>query len=551
MKKFRHIALTIVAMMACLCANADDYVLQTGNNTIKQYRAANCIFVPEMDCKVQITTQEVFNVTYKGKECSYQYIGAKFVFEIDEVQKGDTIYVVHPYDFAMSNTINVSTQLSGIATPIELNSAIPTAEKTFPWNASGMVSLSFNRQVTFSGIKLHAGGKQYNVDDIHGGTSDIGFNITNALNAVAQDDVVKPGEPFSIVISGLCEITNRDNKYGQDGIFTINYVMPYPQHNMVSATVNGETLQYSTINEYTFLSYYPTDGEDGVFTFEFNDKIKSVASVTFTSGNLDMSGEGKYHSSNMKYTIDGNKIIVDVRGQLNTVAALFPGLINDSEEEEGSESLMGNFSPSPVTITLSNVVDSNGNAFYSAAAGSVGTYSFSMPYKELEDNVSLDGDNIPAGAEVATGTEVSIWISNATVKFDDIEVLYLVPDPNKGEEDEEDLTMTKSKKVTEYKSVPDEVEGIIISFVMPEISEAVKGTTVRVSFTNASTGDGMPHSLYIEYVAGSGPVPPTDGINDIKSNSTNGNIYSINGVKISQPISRGIHVVDGKKIMLP
>lgn len=541
MRKSLHIALTIAALMVSLCAGANDYILKAGTNKVAMFQPANAMYIATSDSKVDIVCMEVYSVTYKGVGAKYQYANNKHIYEVDSVAAGDTVFVQN--GFPMNDLIEVKVMEAGSVTPVELVSTNPTAGRTFPWTAAGMVSVRFNKNIRFNSIKLHAGENKYDVDDIQSGSS-IGFNITNALNQVSADSVVAPGEKFSIVISGLRDADNADNLYNNTGELTIEYVMPYPQHNMVEAKVNGSQLNYLTMNDYTFLSYYPVDGEDGVFTFEFDDDVKSVSSVSFTSGNIDLSAEGKYHKSELKYTIEDNKVIVDVRGVLRTVNALFPAITESEEGEEGG--MGGTFSPSPITITLSYVLDSHGNAFYSAAPGSIGSYSFSMPYKELEDNVSLDGDNLPSGAEVKTGTEVSIWISDASLKFDGFDVTYFVQDPAAVEGDT--ILNAQTAHVADYQSEPDAIEGVIVTFTMPDIDEAFEGSTVRVSLKDAATNDGMPHSLYIEYVAGAKEAAAIEGVNT--TSKKNEDIYSINGAKISSPAVRGIYVVGGRKILL-
>lgn len=544
MIKHYRLLVFICAVMMTFVAKAENYTLNVGENTIVKYQNAECTFTASVDGKVLVEAQEAFVVKHAGKTITQNYVpGSKYAYtyEVNDVKVGDVITISS--SFPMTDKIRITEFNGDGAIPVKVLAVTPSMNQTFEWYTSGMVSINFNRNVLCSSITLQAGDYVANADEVHLGSS-IGFNITNALNEALKTGKLKTGEKFKVVVKGLCDAADRQNLYNGDGVLTIEYIAPYEQHDLVKATVGDQTLTYTAANDYTFLSYFPKDGEDGLFCIEFDDDVSQVGSVILTMGNIDLDASGKFHRSNMQYSIEGNKVMIDARGTLRTLALLFPALVNDETEDEEEGGMLGTFDPSHLTITLSNVLDSHNNAFRSLNQGSVGSYSFVMNYKEIIDEAYIDGDNHGEGDEVNGGEEISLWLSNPDISFDAIEVLYFVV-ATEATEDTDAILEQKKVLVTDYKIVPDAVEGEVITFRLPEMADAYVGSKIRVALNNASSNDGMPHYLYIEFKA-SGVA---DAIEAVSGGAKKGGMYRLNGVKMNEGAANGgIYVVDGKKV---
>lgn len=533
-------------MLVALAANAKDYNLKVGVNEVEMYSAAKCTFTATEDCKVLLEIQEVYDVTLNGQAVQYGYVsgsGYPFQYEMKDVKSGDKIVASNP--FTMANRIRVSVFAAGGSIPVSVNAITPKEGTVFSWSYTGLVSINFNKTVFLKSIKMIAAGEEYDVDDVHVGNS-VGFNLTNPLNAVLNAGKLQPGEKFKVRISGLCEANDRQNLYNGDGIMEIEYIAPYPQYELVSSKVGGTQLSYTHANDYTFLSFFPKDGEDGLFEFEFGGEISKVGSVIMTMGNLDLDTSGKYHRSALPYTIEGNKLIVDARGKLRTLAILFPALNSADEGEEGAgESMLGEFDTSHLTITLSNVLDLHGNAFHSVNSGSVGSYSFVMNYKEIIEEAYIDGDNKAEGESVNGGETIRLWLSNPDIKFESIKVTYFVEVPAAEDQPEDVATELEAKFVSikDFTITPDPLEGEVIEFTLPEMANAYVGSTVRVALDEASSADGMPHYLYIEFKA-SGVA---DAIEGVAAGASTAGTYRLSGVKVNERANGGLYIIDGKK----
>lgn len=543
MKKTLRCLMFAVLTLVSIAANAEDYELKPGINTLKTFVSCNATYTATSDCKVLIEAAEVFNVTYEGVEYTPKYVPGTYsqIYEINDVKEGGKILITN--GFVMNSAgIKLTVMEQGKVVPVEIKGVTPEQRKTFPWSGTGMVTVNFNKEVVLKDVSLRVGNTLLPVDDVHIGSS-VSFNITNTLNKLLTNGMLNTGDRFTIEITGLCDAADKDNLYNGDGKLILGYFAPYPQHRMSKATVGENQLSYMAENTYQFLSYYAKDAEDGLFVIEFEENIKSVGGVVMTMGNLDLSASGKYHRSELPYTIEGNKLLVDARGTLRTLDVLFPAVVEE-EAEEGAESGMGSYDKEHVTITLANVVDVNDNAFLSDLPGSVGTFSFVMGYKEIIDEAYIDGDNVADGDVVNEGQEISLWLSNPDIKFDGLEVKYTESVIN--ESDGVETLTAKSVFVDKFTVEPDGVEGVIITFVMPEMPSVSPGSTIRVSLNNANSSDGMPHSLYISFKA---PGTPT-AIENVKTGVKANGIYTISGVKVADArmMPGKLYIVNGKKI---
>ncbi len=523
--------------------------MKLGENAFAGLKPAYGLYVAESDGTVLVEMQELMQVSYNGQEREYSYVpGSDYAYrvEIDNVKTGGKIAIKSDFIWNTLSKVKISVFQGDGAVPVEIKAVIPAQDKEFDWNSTGLITLNFNKNVMIESIKFVAGDYSCDVDDVHLSSS-VGFNISKALNDAINDGKIKAGEKFQIKISGLCDAADEKNLYNGDGNLTLEYIAPSAQHKFVRATVGENQLSYTQANTYNFLSYYAKDAEDGLFEFEFDGEVGKVSDVYMSMGNLDLDASGKYHRSTLPFTIEGNKIIVDARGTLRTLAVLFPAVIEE-EAGEGEEVIsgIGSYDTEHVTITLSNVLDKNGNAFLSDNSGSIGSYSFVMGYKEIVDEAYIDGDNKADGENVNGLETISLWLSNPDIKFEGIEVSYFVPVENGGDELDESQEL-KTEIVKDFTSVPDGLEGVIISFKMPVMENAVEGSKVRVSLHNASSSDGMPHYLYIEFKA----TGETNAITSVSKVAENADIYTLSGVKVNKDAAhKGVFIVNGKAMLL-
>lgn len=542
---YKRLVLSFLMAFFVISMFATDYTLNLGDNVLKGYDSANCTFTPSKDGKVIIESQETLLVSYNGDSYGWQFTpgsGLSYLCEIDNVKAGSSVKLTS--DFVMNTTclVRVSMMESGHAIPVEAVNFVPKRNEVFNWNNTGMVTINFNKAVTLDAIKFVVGDFEADVEEVHVGSS-VSCNISKALNATLKDGRLKSGEKFTIRIKGLRDANDATNLYKGSGELEFEYVAPQPQHNFLKATVGETELTYMQENAYKFRSFYLPNEEDGLFLFEFDGTIGKVGDVYMTMGNLDLSSQGKYHRSQLPYTIEGNKLLVDARGQLRTLAVLFPAIVEDvADDGVAGEGVTGDFDKSHVTIALSNVIDANGNAFLSDVPGSVGSYYFQLGYEEIIDEAYIDGDNVTDGDVVHEGQSISLWLSNADIKFNGIAVTYFV---READAEGVEQMLPREIVVSDFTIENDPVQGIIIRFVLPVLPDVVPNSTIRVALNNASSTDGMPHFLYIEFKA----PEATDAMQHVDTPVVNGKTYQLNGIESVTGKQGHIVVKQGKKVV--
>ncbi len=517
--------------------------LQEGMNELQVYAPVTAYFKAERDCKVLIEAEDQYLVTYQGQTFAFEYIPTNSpanVCEVDNVKAGTSVVLTS--DFVMNPMVRITTLESGVTVPLEVHGVTPAEGSSDFWANNGQLDVTFNKQVSLSGAQLVAGQTSVNLEILHV-SSAVSISMGTTLNSLLTDGLLTTGQTFEVVLSDLCEAGNHDNLYDGTGELRLSFVAPKPQFSLVRTMVADTELFTSGLNPYSFLSYYAPDGADGLFVLEFEQEVGSVDGALLQMGNRDLDADGKYHESSLPVSIDGNRVLVDARGVLRTLNILFPAVVEaDTEAGETTDSGLGDFDRSHITLRVMNVVDTNGNAFRANQAGNVGSYSYYMNYRELVENINLDGDNKRAGDYVYGGETIRLWLSSSDVTFDGLQVTYLV-------EVEAESYESRTEVQTEYLTEADPYQGIIIEFVMPEMPNVAVGQPVHVSLLNAVTSDGMPHDLSIDFKAEEMIV---GNIESLGNEAPTANVWTLTGQRIdnTSDIVKGQPYIVGHKIMI-
>lgn len=563
MNKLKYLLIVIaLAFLSVVNASAIDYVFTEGENTVTAYKSVNATYTVKNTGKVLIETKETYtDVSIGDAKFSYTYVsGAAYQFRYEiEAKSGDVIKM--SLGFNMQTSVRI-TELASSKISVELVSVGPTENKAFSWNTAGHVSVMFNTPVMLSGVSLKANGKSYSADQVNSSMGNVGFNITYALTQ-AMADGLKQGADFTIEITGIADVNDPTNLYNGDGKLVIRYKAPFVQHNYVEATMNGTKLNSGTVvTNVKFDSFYPEDGEDGVITFVFDDNISSVGDCYLSMGILDQDPLGKYYRESLRPVIKGNTLTLDFRGKLRTLVRMFP--LIDVGNLDPNDRMNAAFDTSHISLRIGNIKDSNGNPFYTNIQGNVGSYSFVFNYNEIEDFIAMDGDNIAEGDPVSGKQDVSFWISEPLKKVNSVRVVYMVEEVIEEakalgsessvlEEDEQEedpapalVPMEVYIPSSAITVAPDPEGGVILSFTMPELPDAVKDESVRV-IMDVTTESGMPHDLVMNFIYSGETV---SGISSITAPTLSATAaYNLAGQRVS-PSTKGIVIVNGKKVIV-
>ena len=537
---------------------ATDITLHEGENKINVNDfVVNATYTAKSTGKVVLDAFVVFDaVTCDGVTYEYVYapgaLHGVFHYEVD-AKAGQTIQAISNFFLNNGTSIWVTENGEG-PVPVSVQQVSPAAEQKYAWTHAGMMTINFNKAVIFDDICLVAGGKKYAIDEVTAGSS-VGCSLKAPIEKALEDGSMKEGDRFVVRIEGLCEMTDPTNLYNGDGVLEIAYLAPALQGRMVSAKVDGQDIHVATLNNYTMLSYYDADGEEGLLKVEFSKNIKSLVQPRLRMGELDRSAEGLYYEGNVPYTIDGKVLTVDLRGELRSYARLFPGVDLDAMELRGTAAF------ETIDLSLINVIDEDGNPMATETAGSVGSYTFTLHYKEIVDNVTMDGDRLEdmEGSQKGAGDVVQLWVDQELKAIEGVSVYFKVVDEGQGVDDEGNPAYIEGVAQVALEDIKiistDSFEGTVLGFTIPKLQmqieqggdyiPAASGQPLRIVL-KVKTMNGMPHDLVINYVCRS----TADAIRQLPATEQHdGRSYSLSGLPVDGRTARGIIITGGKKVI--
>lgn len=557
------LSLIALAFMISMNANAaNEYVFVEGINEVETYKGFTATYTVKSTGTVEIATHEGMDVVSCGDDTYvYSWVpAAKWPYTYNvNAKAGDVITI--KMAFNMQSQIRI-TENANAKVPVEFITCSPAEKKMFSWNTAGHVSLLFSKPIVLQDVVLKANGKSYAVSSLNCSNGNVGFNITYAFNDACLDGL-KDNEMFTVELTGIADAADPTNMYNGDGKLVLTYYAPSLQHNMVKATMNGKEFKEGVVTNAKFLSFFGPDSEDGIITIEFDDNISSVGECYISMGNIDQDPVGKYFRESFRPVVSGNKITIDFRNKLRSLARMFPA-INIDEIDPNDH--IGAFDHEHMSLRIGNVKDSKGNPFYASQQGNIGSFTFVFNYEEIIDNVVMDGnrgDEDAEGAKKSNGSEVQLWIDQQVKSIDGVRV-YIQVDNGQPVDEETQEPVYATGQVNIYKSdikiLSSDPDGTIIGFNLPELKalvteggeveepqekeySAVPGTNIRLVLM-VTTTNGIPHDLVINYV-----YDNTTGIARIvNASAASGIIYNLAGQKVNSN-ARGIIIRNGKKIL--
>lgn len=333
-------------------------------------------------------------------------------------------------------------------------------------------------------------GKTFDISDTRGGQLNISFNMnakseetnlkigniidcnvetrtsTNAgsLYVLLKDSLISwlnkgkivGGEEMIITVKNIRAAADENIKYGKDGNLTLKFLTPSKPHTLVSKQLPDP-----------FLSYWPKGDERGMIVLTFDADVMpgeaQTAKGSFTIGYAESDDIYVEYLEPSMFRADGNKLYIDFTGKLRTKETM--GLKNNWDL---------------ITLRLMNVKMADGTNVFSAGAGTSGSFTFTMNYKEYKSNLAFE--LTPADGEKLTENTVKIYFSEKdAIKFDGVKFTY---------QDEND----KKYQTIVTEGITSEVEGDAIEYVIP-ITDAIKnGKNVRFTLTGVVANDGLDHS---------------------------------------------------------
>lgn len=323
----------------------------------------------------------------------------------------------------------------------------------------GQLNLSFNMNAKADDTNIKIG----NIIDCNVETR----TSTNAggLYVLLKDSIITwlnkgiivGGEEMIITVKNIRAAADENIKYGKDGNLTLKFLTPSKPHTLVSKQLPDP-----------FLSYWPKGDERGMIVLTFDSDVMAgdaqTAKGSFTLGYADMDDVYVESLEPSMFRAEGNKLYIDFTGKLRTKETM--GLKNDWDI---------------ITLRLMNVKMADGTNVFSAGAGTSGSFTFTMNYKEYKSNLAFE--LTPADGEKLTENIVKIYFSDKNaITFEGVKFTY---------QDEND----KKYQTVVTEGITSTEEGDeAIEYVIP-ITDAIKnGKNVRFTLTGVVANDGLDHS---------------------------------------------------------
>ena len=466
----------LVCLMSTMLASAAEWTpFETGvKYDFKFMKDQNFKFVPTEDGILRIYAQET-NISVSTDETTAgDKISAwKYVPTTDEdgtswsgyteasLKAGTPYYINVPGTLSKSTTKYFKGVFEAGVNELKLTAINFEEGKTFDISDTrgGQLNLSFNMNAKSEETNVKIG----NIIDCNVETR----TSTNAgsLYVLLKDSLISwlnkgkivGGEEMIITVKNIRAAADENIKYGKDGNLTLKFLTPSMPHTLVSKQLPDP-----------FLSYWPKGDERGMIVLTFDSDVMAgdaqTAKGSFTLGYAEMDVVYVETLEPSMFRAEGNKLYIDFTGKLRTKETM--GLKNDWDI---------------ITLRLMNVKMADGTNVFSAGAGTSGSFTFTMNYKEYKSNLAFE--LTPADGEKLTENNVKVYFSDKNaITFEGVKFTY---------QDEND----KKYQTVVTEGITSTEEGDeAIEYVIP-ITDAIKnGKNVRFSLTGVVANDGLDHS---------------------------------------------------------
>lgn len=473
---FKKAWLVLICLMTTIVASAAEWTMfETGvKYDFKFMEDQNFKFVPTEDGILRIYAQETNisvstdETTAGDKISAWKYVpttdkdGTSWSGYTEASLKAGTPYYINvPGTLSKSTTKYFKGVFEAGVNELKLTAINFEEGKTFDISDTrgGQLNLSFNMNAKSEETNVKIG----NIIDCNVETR----TSTNAgsLYVLLKDSLISwlnkgkivGGEEMIITIKNIRAAADENIKYGKDGNLTLKFLTPSKPHTLVSKQLPDP-----------FLSYWPKGDERGMIVLTFDSDVMAgdaqTAKGSFTLGYAEMDDVYVESLEPSMFRAEGNKLYIDFTGKLRTKETM--GLKNDWDI---------------ITLRLMNVKMADGTNVFSAGAGTSGSFTFTMKYKEYKSNLAFE--LTPADGEKLTENTVKIYFSDKNaITFEGVKFTY---------QDEND----KKYQTVVTEGITSTEEGDeAIEYVIP-ITDAIKnGKNVRFTLTGVVANDGLDHS---------------------------------------------------------
>lgn len=304
-------------------------------------------------------------------------------------------------------------------------------------------------------------------------------------------------------------------------------------HKIFSSEVEeGKTYYFSTsmITEPSIdVTIYYGNGE-GLLTFTFTDELntdKSKVTVDLSYGDSEAGSMGSF---NPEFTINGNTVVVDIRGYR------FPETVESSRDGEVQ---------TVITMNIKGLTTADGRPIITNNA-SAGTSGIVVTYPLKKQEIDFIYDFLPTeGSSLADCSEIIIWLPEevGVITFDKVLLQWL---NNRG------TLQTKEFKAEDVPFAYDKsYMGYVSHIPLAGVSKD-REVTLIVEGGMLSNGDSIE-------ITGKFNTNPT-GIDSVLGEDANAvvKLYTIDGILVKEApaatvltgVKKGVYIMNGKKVVV-
>lgn len=348
--------------------------------------------------------------------------------------------------------------------------------------------------------------------------SEIGDILTNWL----IDGSIEGGDEFRVIFSDVRSRTttpiydeetgeiigeNADGELlGGTGVYTLTFTVNAKPISLVNVTMPEE-----------LLSYFAPGDPNGEIVLEFDGPVGTAVSTQV--------GIYAYGFVTVPYTTDGNKLIMDLRGEVRKLTSNTDGTVD---------------------IVLAYIPGSDGQWAIGNVAGAVcGSFQFHIPYRLIEADVYSEFTP-KSNTTLSDGAQMEVYIHGVSVlAFDGFRFDFT----NAGGA-EASTVVALADVAVEADADNDEA---VYTFAVP--AEVVAGKNVTLTLNNLVNLDGLDHADDIKAVYN----VATSGIEGITATADAPvTVYDLRGLKVLEATSSeglkqlpaGLYIANGKKLVV-
>lgn len=347
------------------------------------------------------------------------------------------------------------------------------------------------------------------------------IELSKFIREMSDAGKLNSGDKFKITLEGISDANDASVIYGEDGNYSITLVLGEMPGSLVSVEPKEGTTLYT---------YYPEEGEDGQLTFTFSDDLNedvSKVSVVVSYGDTEA---GSYVTFNPDFTIEGNTVIVDLRGYR------FPETVDSSR---------GGSTNTSITVSISGLTTADGRDVITNNA-SAGSDAIIVVYPMKKQEINFYYDFMPIeGSSLDGYDEIIIWLPNdvGSISFSKIQLQWL---NNRG------TLQTKDFMPEDVPFVYEAGYAGYVSHVPLAGVSRDREITLVVEDAMLSNGD----SVEITGKFNSNPTG-IDAVLGVDADAPV-KLYSIDGVLVKEApaasvltgVKKGVYILNGKKVVV-